>query len=426
MCRPVSQNCDFKSFPALIILIMTILESLLSRDAWLRFYDYKVSGGHMTKREENELKEYITNGDYLPAAQRIYSGVFFSIPQAVQINKSFSDKKRTVFMFSEDENILQKFLAYQLQQYDALFSPNLYSFRINKGVKCAERDVFYQPDISRCYSFKLDISDYFNSVDTALLLPRLKEIFEPDFYRLIAEMLTNPYAYIDGEQKEIKKGILAGSPLSGFLANLYLSDLDKYFYDNGILYARYSDDIIVFAESEEDIKAYEQYIYRFLDELKLRVNYKKVAYTLPGEQWSFLGFSYENGVIDIAEASKQKLKKKLRRKARALYRWKIKKGAEDMRAVKAFIRYFNQKLYENPVNNEITWCRWYFPVINTDTSLKELDAYMQQCIRYIATGKQNKGMYRFSYENMTNAGYRTLVNSYYRFRQNNFKKSVDN
>ena len=78
------------------------------------------------------------------------------------------------------------------------------------------------------------------------------------------------------------------------------------------------------------------------------------------------------------------------------------------------------KLYDNPVYSELTWTRWFFPVINTDETLKKIDEYMQECIRYLATGKRTKSRYNFRYEDIKNLGYRNLVNEYYKF------KNVDN
>lgn len=395
---------------------MSIVEKLLCHEEWLCFFEYKKSGGHLGKSDEEELLDFIENKKYIPAAERINNGGLFSLPEAVKVNKSNTQKKRTVFIFSGEENYIQKFLAYKLLEYDRIFSDNLYSFRRDMGVKKAVTRLVYHKGINKLYSYKLDISDYFNSVNATILLPQLKELLdgEEELYCLIENMLLEEYALVDGEKQKVKKGILAGSPLSGFMANLYISELDKYFCNANVLYARYSDDIIFFAENEELLNTYIDKVNSFLLEKGLTVNENKVFRSAPGEAWSFLGFIYENGVIDISPVSKMKLKKKMRRKARALYRWKVKNKAENERAVAAFIKYFNKKLYQNPVNNEITWARWYFPIINTHKSLKELDEYMQQCIRYIATGKQNKSQYNFTYDEMKALGYVTLVNNFYK------------
>ena len=206
---------------------------------------------------------------------------------------------------------------------------------------------------------------------------------------------------------------MAGTPISTFLANLYLSHMDHHFAANGVPYARYSDDIILFSPTEAELEMNVAKIHQFLSDAGLTINPAKEARTAPGERWTFLGICYQAGVIDVAPASLEKLKAKMRRKSRALVRWQARKGTTGQNAAKAFIRVFNKKLFENPLEHELTWVRWYFPLINTSASLKVIDQYSQQCIRYLATGKHNKSQYNFRYEDMKELGYKSLVNCYY-------------
>lgn len=147
--------------------------------------------------------------------------------------------------------------------------------------------------------------------------------------------------------------------------------------------------------------------------MKLIVNPEKEYRTAPGEQWTYLGIAYRGGVVDISPVSVEKLKEKMRRKARALIRWRVKKGLEPRFAARAMIRRFNRKFFEADDDDETTWCRWYFPLINTDASLKVIDACLQEHIRYIMTEKHTKAAYNCRYEQMKQMGYRTLVNAYY-------------
>ena len=230
----------------------------------------------------------------------------------------------------------------------------------------------------------------------------------------MARLLCNPYVFHNGLLVEMKKGIMAGVPVSAFLANIYLTEMDSYFYENNILYARYSDDIIVFDDDRNRLKEHADKIEGYLAKYGLSVNQSKCRWTSPGEPWEYLGFSYNRGRIDVSEAAFQKLKAKLKRKARAIYRWKVSHQSKDEHAVRAYIKHINRKFFDNPIHNEITWCRWYLPVINTPNTLKEIDAYIQQNIRYIVTGKYSKSNYNYRYETMRELGLRSLVNEYYR------------
>ena len=89
---------------------MDIIESLLNHDEWLRFKDYKIGGGHLTSREEKELSEFIDKKLYLIAAQKLNSGGFFGIPEAVKVNKSSSSKKER-FLFSAMKRALFRNLS---------------------------------------------------------------------------------------------------------------------------------------------------------------------------------------------------------------------------------------------------------------------------------------------------------------------------
>lgn len=74
----------------------------------------------------------------------------------------------------------------------------------------------------------------------------------------------------------------------------------------------------------------------------------------------------------------------------------------------------NHKFYGTGADDEFTWSRWFFPNITTDQSLKKIDHYMQQYIRYIITGRHYKGNYRISYETLKDWGYCSMVNAYYK------------
>lgn len=402
---------------------MDLIASLSNPDIWQEYFEYKRSCGRLLNWEEQELSTFISQEKYLPVVENIRNGGTFSPPKKSAISKMNSTKKRIVYTYPSAENQVLKLMTYLLlRQYDGCFSDNLYSFRAGRTPKDAIRRLSRCPGISRMWSYKVDISNYFNSIPVDKMLLILEGILAdaPELNRFIASLLTNPLVYDNGKLVSEEKGIMAGTPISTFLANLYLSELDVHFAAENILYARYSDDIIVFSPTQEELEQQVAYIAQYLSNAGLSVNPSKEARTAPGELWVFLGFSYQHGVIDIAPASIQKIKAKMRRKARALARWRDRKKAPGKNAAKAFIRTFNRKLFEGVPEHDLTWARWYFPVITTTDSLKIIDEYAQSCIRTLATGTHTKAAYNFRYEDMKNLGYITLVNRYYsgQYRQN--------
>ena len=400
---------------------MSLTDLLKSAAQWEDYHDYKVTAGALSAAEEKDLFAFISGREYIPALGRILDEGVTEPPVKKKIGKSGTDKKRTVYAFPREENYIFKLLTYLLmRKYDGFFCGNLYSFRVNNGVLNAVKTILGEPSLKDRYAYKADISDYFNSVDTGILLPELKEILsdEPEIYALFERLLTDDRCVENGEIIKEKKGVMAGAPFSVFLANVYLSSLDFYMKERGFLYARYSDDIIVFAKEREGALEAERLIKEFIKEKNLRINKNKEEFTSPGEMWSFLGFSYHNGKVDVSPVAKSKLKAKIRRRARSIRRWQARKNAAPDKALRAFIRAVNRKLYDSAYRDTLNWSRWYFPVINTDESLKEIDSYIQQTARYVFTGKHTKSNYSLRYSYLKEQGYRPLVAAYYQYRKN--------
>ena len=444
---------------------MSLVLKLSCEKCWEEYLTYKTSLAVRGKSLQ-DLARLTEDRSYIPAVNRISSGEPFPLPRRAVISKMSSQKKRVVYIYPEPENTVLKLLTYLLlRKYDGLFSDGLYSFRPGVTAKDAVRRLRRTPGISSMWFYKVDISNYFNSVPVERFLPVLKEALsdDPELFAFLAGLLEEPRVleWVDQTEDlgrdgfaddtedfaeelvggtdapefsaalhgstgsfriiEEQKGIMAGTPLSAFYANLYLMDMDRYFEEAGAVYARYSDDIIVFADSEEEIGERAAQIRAFLAEKGLAVNPAKEIVASPQEGWTFLGFSYKDGVTDIAPATVLKIKGKMRRKARALVRWREKNGRTGEQAAAAFIRVFNRKLLGisdgPPADHDLTWSLWFFPVIDTAASLQEIDSYAQDCLRYIISGKHTKVRFNVRYEDLKALGYRSLVHEYYAFNK---------
>lgn len=397
---------------------MDILDCLRDEAQWQLFYEYKASCGNTPVWLLGQLRMYIDKKRYLAVADRIDAGEEFPAPKKTAISKMHSEKKRIVYTYPHDENFALKLINYLLlRRYDHLFPDNLYSFRANTCVAHAIRDISGKRDIRQMWSYKVDIHDYFNSIPVEHLLPMLEQVLEgePKLYRFLSSLLLDDRVNEDGVIISERKGIMAGTPISTFLANLYLRDMDAAFQTEDRIYARYSDDIIIFAPTQEQLESDIAKIRGYLCDAGLEINPRKECRTAPGERWIFLGVCYQDGKVDVAPVSVEKLKAKMRRKTRALKRWADRKKVPGEHAAKAFIRVFNKKLFQSEGGSELTWARWYFPLITTPDSLHVIDEYAQNCIRYLATGKRTKAAYNFRYEQMKELGYVSLVNAYYRY-----------
>lgn len=395
---------------------MEILDFITDEKLWLEYYEFKKEQNSYTKKELKELEIYITEKKYINIATNIKNEQYiFSIPEKKLINKIDKSKKRVVYCYNYDEMIILKMITYLFtKKYDSLYSSNCYSFRRSYGVKNAINRIIKNNNINKMYGYKLDISNYFNSADVNILMNKFNK-FAPNeikLSKLLYNILYNKKVQFKNEIIEENKGMMAGLPISSFLANIYLNDVDEYFLENNIEYFRYSDDILLFTDKEH-FKYYSNKLNELLSLNKLSINPKKIKYINPGDEIEFLGFSINDNEIDISNITKKKIKGKIKRSVRKLRRWMLKNNAEYERAIAAVIRKFNRKFYMVENTRELTWTLWYFPIITTDKSLKEIDKYFQNSLRYIKTGKYNKQNYNIKYDELKKLGYRSLVHEYY-------------
>ncbi len=395
---------------------MSLTDKLFEESSWERFFKYK-SDLRCSKRFTKELREFIDKKKYLEYAGAVSSLTGLPLPSKAVISKMSSQKKRTVYKYPYEFNMILKLLTYMtLRKYDHIFSPCLYSFRPGICAKDAIDSVCRVRNLHKLYSYKIDVSDYFNSIPVDRICAILDETIKDDdkLLNLMKTLLCEERVISGDNIITEKKGIMAGTPIASFYANLYLKDLDEMFSSKGILYARYSDDIIVFADNEKDIEKYRQMILDHLSSKGLAVNPDKEAFSRPDDGFCFLGIEVKNGDVDIAPASVKKLKQKMRRKARALDRWRHREGIDGTKAASAFIRIFNHKLLEENEDSDLTWSLWFFPVITTSKSLHEIDLYSQELLRFLISGKHNKSRYDVRYEDLKSLGYKSLVNEYYK------------
>ena len=178
----------------------------------------------------------------------------------------------------------------------------------------------------------------------------------------------------------------------------------------------YSDDIIILARNREEAQLYIRHLLNVLKEKKLSTNDEKTCLINPGEATAMLGFRIEGRKIDISPHSLEKLKRRIRVHAGRLLKLKKEQSLTDEDCGKKMIQYCNRLFFGGEKSTELVWSKWLFPVINETASLKELDHYVQNAIRYCMCGSMSKKRYRITYRALQNLGYRNLLHAYYHFQ----------
>ncbi|MDD4095983.1 MAG: reverse transcriptase domain-containing protein [Oscillospiraceae bacterium] len=369
----------------------------------------------------SEEVEYPSVPDLLEKARAFCEGEYKpALPECVQIQKLGSDKKRVIYVYPLADRLILKSVHYCLARTDIGLSPSCLAFRPGFSIHGAFRSVIqrYRPEYT---CIRIDIKNYFNSIPIEQMTCILKAALpdEPDLAASLARMLRKTEVLEKGRVIcDDSKGVMAGMPLSPLLANLYLTEFDRMAEGWALVYARYSDDMIFFCAPEK-ADALWQKIETELGKRGLLRNEEKSAIVPPGQSWEFIGLSYRDGRVGLSFGSVRKMKGKISRAARKLYRWKIRKEASTERAVRALIRKFQFKFYGSGAeDDELTWSRWYFPLISDAEDLREIDAYMQEMIRYLDSGRHTKKNYKnLPYEELRRMGYVPLAAAFYGLRK---------
>ncbi len=399
---------------------MKFFEKLLDKETRKNFLEYK-EGRKMPEFRMERMREYIMSDRFETDVLRIKAGDYrISVPVKKFIRKSYTDKKRIVYHFQEDEMSIFRIMAYVLHDYEELVSRDVYSFRKSVSAKDLVRKITRNRSLQEKYVVKSDIISYGNNIDADRMILLLQEKLgtrEPEMVSFFAWLLKRKQYLLDGELCEGDTAALPGCPIHNFFTNLYLADMDHLISPRCALYARYSDDIIMFVKTKEEAEEN----YRLLMEefekngLKAHEDDKTGLYE-PGKPFEYLGFRFEGGEVDIAKASLHKLKRRMRIRAKRIGLDKKKRFATPIEKAKHLIWLNHRAFYGKPDSNELSWDRWAFPVITRTDALHELDLYSQRCIRFLLSGKWSDCQYRISYDTLKNLGYESLVRAYYRER----------
>lgn len=356
----------------------------------------------------------------------------FSFPKKVEVNKISTQKKRIVYIFNNyDDLFIRAINKYLTKNYSYLVSDACHSFQKGKGAKSAFKAIFSDKMFDKKDIIKLDIKNFYNSINIDDFFTKLPdEIRSNDLiFHYLEKILKNDKVLWNNKVVCDKKGLMAGISIAPFLTNLYLRDIDYYFVNQSVTYARYSDDIIIFDYSDK-ISQHLNYVKYKFDSINLQLNSDKTSIIKAGEKWNFLGFSYHKGIIDISENTAKKLKQRVKRLGRRYYRLYEKGKYSEKKILRMFISKLNRKLYgKSGEVADLCWSRWFFPLINSSKTLIELDHYIQNKLRFSVCGRYSKINYKkVSYKMFQLLDYKPLNSMFYLFISNyqKFNKIIEN
>jgi RNA-directed DNA polymerase len=302
------------------------------------------------------IKEQLLQGVYQP-----------QVVKRVEIPKPGSQEKRKLGIPCVVDRLIQQAMLQVLQRsWDSTFSDSSYGFRPGRSAHQAVGQAQAYLEQGYSYVVDIDLEKFFDRVCHDRLMSRLAEqIADKRVLKLIraylhAGILENGLITIPTE------GTPQGSPLSPFLSNVVLDELDKELEARGLRFCRYGDDCNIYVRSARAGTRVMASVTRFIiQRLKLKVNGNKSAVDRPQNR-SFLGFSFTGG----KSPSRRKIAPKAlaRFKARVKELTKRNQGRSLRHVITALSGYLRG------------WVG-YFGFCQTPSVLRDLDSWIRHRLR---------------------------------------------
>jgi len=303
-----------------------------------------------------EIKDQLLAGTYQP-----------QVIKRVEIPKPGSQAKRELGIPCGVDRLIQQAILQVLQwRWDPTFSEFSYGFRPGRSAHQAVAQA--QAYIEQGYTIVVDIDleKFFDQVCHDRLMSRLAErILDKRLLKLIRGYLQAGILE-DGLVTIPEAGTPQGSPLSPFLSNVVLDELDKELEARGHRFCRYADDHNIYVRSMRAGDRVMASISRFITvRLKLKVNESKSAVDRPQNR-SFLGFSFTGGHSPN--------RRKIAPKALARFKARVKEltRRNQGRSLGQVITALSQYLRG--------W-RGYFGFCQTSKVLRDIDSWIRHRLR---------------------------------------------
>ena len=262
-----------------------------------------------------DLRGYLV--DHWPAIrEQLLNGAYKPMPvKRVDIPKPGGGVRQLGVPTVLDRFIQQAVLQILQAYWDHTFSEHSYGFRPGRSAHQAVTKAQQYIGKGRRWTVDIDLEKFFDRVNHDRLMARLAQrIGDKAMLKLIRAYL-NAGVMEYGLVSQRTEGTPQGGPLSPFLSNVVLDELDRELERRGHCFVRYADDFNIYVHSRRAGERVMENVTRWITrKLELKVNHEKSAVDRPSRR-KFLGFSFMDGTeprVRIAPESLARFKERVR------------------------------------------------------------------------------------------------------------------
>ena len=210
--------------------------------------------------------------------------------------------KRLIGIPTVRDRIVQRLLLEEMYlPLEQQFLDCSYAYRPGRNIQMAVRhlDSYYQ--FQPTWVIKADIRDFFDSICWALLMACVDNLQLAASLQTLVEAQVKAGIVVRRRYFNPGKGVVQGAILSGALANLYLSEFDRFCLQNGANLVRYGDDFAIVCYSPSQAQQTLQLVREKLRTLYLELQPEKTHIYAPDEEFTFLGYRFYQGNVYAPE-----------------------------------------------------------------------------------------------------------------------------
>lgn len=195
--------------------------------------------------------------------------------------------------------------------FDSDFSESSFGFRPGRNQRQAVEAAQEYVKSGKTWVVDIDLSKFFDRIHHDRLIARLgKKVDDKRILRLVGMFLRSGVME-NGLVNQTNEGSPQGGPLSPFLSNVVLDELDKELESKGLKFCRFADDCNIFVGSERAAERVMRSTCKFIEKkLKLVVNEEK-SRTAPCDEVKFLGMTIVDASRMISAQSMQRAAKRV-------------------------------------------------------------------------------------------------------------------